>query len=289
MSVPFMWVDGNLTLVLNNRAYQVLPDHANYKMILEKLPTGSPDELLEIVDIAKAMAVYSDGQVEIKDGKVFYKDEEVHGSISKRILEFMSNGLPFEPLVNFLKNIMENPSYQSQLELYDFLEHKHLPITEDGCFLAYKAVRKDFMDKYSGTFNNQIGGIVKMTRAKVDDDRQMGCAAGLHVGALDYVTSYGSLEAGDRIIIVKINPRDAVSVPTDSSHQKLRTCQYEVVGQYEGELLKPLYSTEFSYEDNDEEDEDEFADSEAHDWGWNEDEDEEDCEQDDDDDNDWNN
>ena len=43
MSVPFMWVDGNLTLVLNNRAYQVLPDHANYKMILEKLPTGSPD------------------------------------------------------------------------------------------------------------------------------------------------------------------------------------------------------------------------------------------------------
>ena len=198
----------------------------------------------------------------------------------------------------FLKNIMENPSYQSQLELYDFLEHKHLPITEDGCFLAYKAVRKDFMDKYSGTFNNQIGGIVKMTRAKVDDDRQMGCAAGLHVGALDYVTSYGSLEAGDRIIIVKINPRDAVSVPTDSSHQKLRTCQYEVVGQYEGELLKPLFKigVESAFVVVDEDagrdvhgvDEDEFADSEAHDWGWNEDEDEEDCE-DDDDDNDWNN
>ena len=45
MSVPFMWVDGNLTLVLNNRTYQVLPDHINYKMILEALPTASADEL----------------------------------------------------------------------------------------------------------------------------------------------------------------------------------------------------------------------------------------------------
>ena len=50
MSVPFMFVDGNLTLVLNNKSYQVLPDHLNYKMILEVLPTASADELLEMAD-----------------------------------------------------------------------------------------------------------------------------------------------------------------------------------------------------------------------------------------------
>jgi hypothetical protein len=40
-----------------------------------------------------------------------------------------------------------------------------------------------------------------------------------------------------------VNPRDAVSVPTDSSHQKLRTCRYEVVGLYQGELKRPMYET----------------------------------------------
>ena len=270
MSVPFMWVDGNLTLMIKNKAYQVLPDHVNYKMILDNLPSATEDELVDLVDIQKCVSVYSNGTVEVKDGKVLYLGEEVNGGISKRILEFMSKGLPFEPLVNFLKNVMLNPSYQSQKELYDFLEHKHLPITEDGCFLAYKAVRSDFKDKYSNTIDNSVGKVVEMVRAKVDDNRAMGCSAGLHVGALDYVTGYGSLESNDVIVIVKINPKDAVSVPSDSSYEKLRTCKYEVVGQYEGQLLKPLYSEEYQYDDD--EDEDNGTDDYA--WGWNGDEDE---------------
>jgi hypothetical protein len=244
--VPFMWVDGNLTLVLNNRTYQVLPDHINYKMILEALPTATADELLEIVDVEKAVATFSDGLVEIKNGQVTYEGEVVHGSISKRILEFMSKGLPFQPLVNFLNNLMDNPSMQSQKELYDFLEHEHLPITSDGCFLAYKAVRNDYKDKYRGVFDNSVGNVCKMTRSKVDDDRGRGCSNGLHAGALNYVAGYGSVEQGDRIVIVKINPKDVVSVPSDCNCEKLRTCEYLVVGEYQGELLKPLYSANFS-------------------------------------------
>jgi hypothetical protein len=257
MSVPFMFVDGNLTLILNNKSYQVLPDHINYKMILEKLPTATVEELLDVVDVEKAVAAFSDGLVEIKNGQVTSEGEVVHGSISKRILEFMSKGLPFQPLVNFLNNLMENPSMQSQKELYDFLEHEHLPITEDGYFLAYKAVRSDFKDKYRGVFDNSVGQVVKMQRAKVDDDRARGCSDGLHAGALNYVAGYGSVDNGDRIVIVKINPRDVVSVPSDCNCEKLRTCRYEVVGEYQGELLKPLYSADFSQDDY-EEDEDDY-------------------------------
>ena len=256
MAVPFMFVDGNLTLVLNNQSYQVLPDHINYKLILESLPTATAEELLEVVDVQKAVAVFSDGLVEIKNGQVLYEGEEVHGSISKRILEFMSKGLPFQPLVNFLNNIMENPSMQSQKELYDFLEHEHLPVTEDGHFLAYKAVRSDFKDKYRGFFDNSVGNICTMQRAKVDDDRGQGCSNGLHAGALNYVAGYGSLENGDRIVIVKINPKDVVSVPSDCNYEKLRTCRYEVVGEYAGELLKPLYKADFSQDDYEDDDED---------------------------------
>ncbi len=254
-----MFVDGNLTLVLNNKSYQVLPDHINYRMILDILPTATSDELLKVVDLEKAVATFSDGLVEIKNGQVTYEGETVHGSISKRILEFMSKGLPFEPLVKFLHNVMENPSMQSQKELYDFLEHEHLPITEDGHFLAYKAVRNDYKDKYRGAFDNSVGNTVKMQRAKVDDDRSRGCSDGLHAGALNYVAAYGSVESGDRIVIVKINPRDVVSVPTDCNCEKLRTCQYVVVGEYQGELLKPLYSSNFSYDEQDDyEDDDDY-------------------------------
>jgi hypothetical protein len=275
MAVPFMFVDGNLTVVLNNKSYQVLPDHINYKMILEALPTATADELLTIVDVEKAVAAFSDGLVEIKNGQVTYEGEVVHGSISKRILEFMSKGLPFQPLVTFLNNLMTNPSMQSQKELYDFLEHEHLPITEDGHFLAYKAVRNDYMDKYRGVFDNHVGNVCEMTRSKVDDDRGRGCSNGLHAGALNYVAGYGSLEAGDKIVIVKINPRDVVSVPSDCNFEKLRTCRYEVVGEYQGELLKPLYSAsldngvDYDYDDEEEYDND-------YDWGWNDEDDEDD-------------
>jgi len=269
MSVPFMFVDGNLTVVLNNKSFQVLPDHLNYKMILEALPSATSDELLEMIDIEKAVATFSDGLVEIKNGQVTYEGEVVHGSISKRILEFMSKGLPFQPLVTFLQNLMENPSMQSQKELYDFLEHEHLPITEDGHFLAYKAVRSDFKDKYRGVFDNSVGQVCKMTRAKVDDNRARGCSDGLHAGALNYVASYGSLEAGDKIVIVKINPSDVVSVPSDCNCEKLRTCRYEVVGEYQGELLKPLYSADFTEDDYSDDEDDHDSD---YDWGWNDDE-----------------
>jgi hypothetical protein len=274
MSVPFMWVDGNLTVILKNKAHQVLPEHINYKMILEALPTANEDELLDLVDLEKAVANFSDGLVEVKNGKVLFEGEEVHGSISQRILEFMKKGLPFQPLVNFLNNLMNNPSMQSQKELYDFLEHEHLPITEDGHFLAYKAVRDDYMDKYKGVFDNHVGNVCEMRRAKVDDNRKMGCSNGLHAGALNYVASYGSVESNDRIVIVKINPEDVVSVPSDCNCEKLRTCRYEVVGEYQGELLKPLYKSEFG-EDDYHEDEGSLYDEYDEDY-WNQYDDDED-------------
>jgi hypothetical protein len=60
-----------------------------------------------------------------------------------------------------------------------------------------------------------------------------------------------------------------VSVPTDCNCEKLRTCRYEVVGEYQGELLKPLYSSNFSEDDYSDEEDDYDND---YDWGWNDDE-----------------
>jgi hypothetical protein len=113
-----------------------------------------------------------------------------------------------------------------------------------------------------------------MQRAKVDDDRARGCSDGLHAGALNYVAGYGSLENGDKIVIVKINPKDVVSVPSDCNCEKLRTCQYEVVGEYEGELLKPLYKANFSEDDYEDDEDDYLNDYDESYWDQFDDEDE---------------
>jgi hypothetical protein len=143
----------------------------------------------------------------------------------------MADGLPVEPLVNFLKNLLANPSKRSIEELYKFLEHKNMPITDDGCFLGYKGVRDDYMDVHSGRFDNHPGKVHEMPRSKVDDDFRRGCSYGFHVGSLEYATGWGP-----RTVIVKVNPKDVVSVPEDCNWQKLRTAKYEVIDNYNGPL-----------------------------------------------------
>ena len=159
----------------------------------------------------------------------------------------MQEGLPVQPLVNFLKKLMENSSFSARNELFDFLDHRSLPITEDGCFLAYKVVKSNYKDKYSGHVDNSVGKSVTMARYGVDDDRGNGCGSGLHAGTLEYVQSYGSFsgeDSSDKVVIVKIDPENVVSVPQDCNCQKMRCCEYTVLRDYEGEMEHNLYTDE---------------------------------------------
>ena len=115
-----------------------------------------------------------------------------------------------------------------------------MPITSDGCFLAYKAVSNDFHDLWSHSIDNSVGSTPEVPRDKVDSNRDRGCSNGLHVGAIDYAAQYGGIDlkvddedggGGNNIVIAKVNPRDVVSVPTCSRYQKLRCCKYEVVSE----------------------------------------------------------
>jgi hypothetical protein len=122
---------------------------------------------------------------------------------------------------------MSNPSKRAVDELYGFLEKNNLPITPDGHFLAYKKVRDDYTDVHSGTMDNGVGQIVEMERNEVDDNKDRTCSTGLHFCSQNYLNHFG----GERIVIVKINPRDVVSIPSDYNDSKGRACRYEVIGE----------------------------------------------------------
>jgi len=265
---------GNISLVLLGRQYYVnVEDAALHSQVLQALKDDMGEqELVDLVDcstrIQKHLELHDD-RLRIEDGAIIYRDEDgddeqVHGTIVDRLLSFVNEDLPVTPLVNFVKKLMQNPSMVSAHELYDFLDHKSLPICEDGDFLAYKVVTNDYKDKYSRTKDNTVGATVTEVRRKVDDNRKNGCSKGLHAGTLEYVQSFGHFEkdedgeitpSSDKVIIVKINPKHVVSVPLCTDCQKLRTEEYSVLRDYDGEMEYSLASNDgLEYEENDIED-----------------------------------
>ena len=117
-------------------------------------------------------------------------------------------------------------------ELYGYLEANNQPITEDGCFIAYKRVRLNYKDIHSGTMDNSVGKTPSMDRGEVNDDREVTCSTGLHFCGMSYLKHF----PGGRIVIVKVNPADVVSIPKDYNAAKGRACKYEVIGELENDL-----------------------------------------------------
>lgn len=238
-SLPYtIKTNGSVTLYLNGECLTIATDHPNYTKVIDALKRGDFDLIDGLVNVVKAITSYAGGKISIKHGEVFYGDFALHNTLTSRILKMMGDGFKFEHMLAFLSNLMQNPSNRAVNETYTFLENYGLPITDDGCFLAYKAVRNDYKDIYSGKVDNRIGATPSMPRNQVDEDYERDCSTGLHVGALDYVVQYGHFRKGspvplngNRLLIVKVNPKDVVSVPNYENHPKMRVCTYTVVNE----------------------------------------------------------
>jgi hypothetical protein len=82
-----------------------------------------------------------------------------------------------------------------------------------------------------------------MPRNKVDDNKEVGCSYGFHAGTLEYASDFAS--DFDKLVLVEIDPADVVSIPTDCNFQKLRTCRYKVVAEYEKPLVESNCASRF--------------------------------------------
>jgi len=255
---------GKICAVVNGASYTIDADHPKYKQIIQAIKQKDWDGFINLVNISKQVKDYAEG-VEISDGALMVNGEIIHNTLTNRIVKFMGDGLPFDPMLKFLSNLMKNPSKRAVDELYDFLEAGELPITEDGCFLAFKNVRSDYKDIHSGTFDNSIGSVCEMSRNRVCDDKDQTCSAGLHFCSISYLPSFSDSNGG-KTIILKINPADVVSIPSDYNNAKGRCCKYEVVAEYKEDWRSKLNRGESGWD----------SDLYSSDGGdWDEDEDEE--------------
>lgn len=223
---------------IDGATYSITSDHPQFGTIRDAIISGAANvaelfdaaNVAELFDAAKAAVRFMAGAIASDGSTLFYKGAAIHGVVVDRILDFMAKGLTFQPLVSFLERLMENPSKRSVDELYDFIEANKLPITEDGFILGYKGVTEDYKDVYTETIDNRVGAkIPRLLRNQVDDNWRVACSSGYHVGSHDYAVRFGP-----RVVIVKVDPADVISVPNDAN--KMRVCYYEVVGNHQGQL-----------------------------------------------------
>lgn len=239
----YIVTDESITIVVGGKPYTASVSNANFSQIKERIINEDFDAIEDLFDTGKAVGQFTNGNIVVQNNAVLYKGENVDNHVVDRILDFMRQGLPYKPLCNFLDKLMQNPSRRAVNELYRFLEHKKMPLTPDGNFLAYKSVRSDWTDHHTGKFSNTVGSVLEMTRQAVCDDANIGCSYGFHAGSLDYAKSFGGGDS--RLLIVEINPADVVSIPHDCNCQKLRTAKYKVVGTFERPLEEAL-NTQYS-------------------------------------------
>ena len=234
-----------VTIVYENKPYVIhSADRYRYDAAVEAILAGDWEKVYRTFDIISAIKDFTEGDISIVDGEVFYKGtEKLHGVVVDKLIELLNAGLSdAKPFIKFITNLLGNPSKASVDELYDFLSYKSLPIDPEGFVLAYKGVGADGWS-YTGNTRttvlqgekdnggrilNKVGAIIEVARRCVDDNRRNNCSHGLHVGSYDYASTFGR---DGKLFLVRFNPADAISVPQDCSCQKLRVSKYEVMAE----------------------------------------------------------
>jgi hypothetical protein len=244
--------DRTLSLIYVSGDTATVPEsHPRFEELLSLVLSGAEDEeVSDLVDVmlavTKRVSQLSE-RVSIKGRTVLFDGDPIHGELSEVLFELFEAGNPesMRPVVNFLEKASTNPSGKSVNDLYRWITKGDLIIHEDGDFLAYKGCRVGadgvrtsihnsgtaFVngEEINGYIPNPDGAVITMPRSDVDDNMHEACSTGLHAGTYAYAAKFLSWHSGPQeMLLVKINPRDVVSVPTDDLDQKLRTCRYVV-------------------------------------------------------------
>lgn len=232
------------TVNVNGASYSCDKTHPFYTEILEEMTHVRPDEayILSLLNVKKKIESQVFGRVTISEESVFYDGKPVGNALTKRIIDMLSQGYDITPWGLFMDNVMLNPVITAREELYRFLECASMPITPDGCFLAFKKVRDDLTSFHDGKTKHTLGKLMSLPMKDVDNDYRNQCSSGFHFCSESYLSKY---HGGKGVtIVVKINPKNVVAIPSDYSSAKGRAWCYTpiaVIGA-EAEAKDALFS-----------------------------------------------
>lgn len=260
--------DNHWTVILGGQPFMFDHAHPQYAALVECVHAGDADEFVRLIDTGNEIENWSEGEFEFREGFLYFEGEQVANQPTNRVIEMIQQGFPHQPMLNYLTNLYDNVSERAVQESYTWSSHKGLPITEDGMMVGYKGVRPyhgdtievkngelkdgDLVDIYTGkTFRNNVGDVCTMKRRQVCDDHTKGCDTGLHVGTYQYACDWAGYGV---VVLVKFNPKDIVSVPSDCNCQKMRVSEYEVIAIAREQLEESVYENDDDYDDEHDDD-----------------------------------
>jgi len=227
--------DNNITVNFDGQTHIVPRKDSLATRLIEAIRSGNQDEIPKLISVAKRVVEFGRGNFEVQGERIMINGVAAPAVLGRKILQFMNEGLPADPLIKFAENLLKNPSYRAVNELFQFLEKNDHPITDNGCFIAYKKVRKDFKDGHTGTIDNSPGLTVEIPRNQVNEDPTQTCSYGLHVANWHYANNIYSAGEDPNMLEVEVNPRDVVAVPVDYDQAKMRVSRYVVLGTVDRE------------------------------------------------------
>lgn len=245
MYIPHSINEKTITVILGGHPKSIPNSHVNFIKIKAALISGDHDKVEQLIDVRSAIESISSGDIKIVGSEVRYKNRLVPEYQSQKLISMYRDGASnIKPFENFVSRLMSNPSSRAREEFARFADYKELPFDEEGFVYAYKGVNPDLWSisgnketrvisgqvDDSGRILNSIGSVIEVERFDVDDDCNRTCSTGLHAGSFDYARGFGQ-----KTLLVKIDPKDVVSVPSDCDGQKVRVCKYIVVSAYDND------------------------------------------------------
>ena len=238
--------------------------HPRFSEILELLRSGDAEdepvrELVNIMHAAgKKLSAITD-RISVAPYGVFFDGDILRSELAEIIGDMLDEGRADDlaAVAKFLENAAANQSMDAIDAMYRWITNRDMILTSEGTFLAYKGVMKDSKgqvvsitrgtalvdgEEFTGNIPNPIGSVITMPRSAVTADTAVGCGPGLHAGTYSYARSFAGRNAP--MLLVEINPRDVVSVPSDSSFQKLRVSRYKVLEHIEDRQESNYYEFE---------------------------------------------
>ncbi len=240
--------------------------HPNYRKIVDALISGQ--DPTPYLSVTAGVAALNDDRVVVNDDVVTFNGEPIHNHLTGTILRYQREERDTTNLVRFMERLDSNPSRHSREQLFTWTQAQDIVIDEDGCIIGYKGVHEDTITgddgedltillsasgggaivdgvRVEGRVPNNPGSVIELPRSDVQDDPSVACSHGLHVGSYQYAQSFAPV-----LLEVRVDPADVVSVPNDSSGQKMRCCRYEVIAVHEDETdtIADLFEPESCYD-----------------------------------------
>jgi hypothetical protein len=262
---PYTLTNESITVVWKGKPNTVQKNTPNFLALRQAILDERWDDIPKHLTITKSIQEWAKGKFTYNGTRFSHDGEEIPEDINERIIKMASANEDPTPLFKFWERLKKNPSWRSVKQLFTFLKHVGIPLTEDGCFLAYKGVKENYKDCHSGKFDNSPGACHHMQRNKISDDPNEACHEGFHVGALSYAENFCGNDG--RVVVCKVDPENVVCVPYDESQRKMRVCEYTVIGNHGTQLP----DTTFNLSEDQSSDYDDYEESDHE--GENEDDD----------------